>query len=113
MTVQMTKYEPHKDNRHPGEDGGEGQRPQPTTEKYRQASNAKSSSNHLPRRRAYKLKHTYKSTIQTEEVVFIYVGLYMDIHMYMYVTIINEKEAINLKEEKESCMRKFWRGKKS
>ena len=33
---------------------------------------------------------TYKPTIQTDKVV-IYLGIHMDIHMYMYATIINEK----------------------
>lgn len=47
--------------------------------------------------------------IQTEQVVFVYLEIYMYTHMN--VTIINEKEAINLKEHKDEYFGGFCWGK--
>lgn len=51
--------------------------------------------------------HTYIHTtniIHTEQAIFIYLGTHTHIHSHMCVTMINEKEAIGLKENKKKSM---------
>lgn len=55
----------------------------------------------------------HPKNIQTEQVVFMYLELYMYVtYAYMYATTINEKEAMTLKETKEEYIMKEKRKRK-
>ena len=80
--------------------------------------NAESGRNNLPQEGAHQLVVQYQTVnpenIQTNDTILMHQDIfriYMNIHINMHVTTINEKEIVNLKDSKGRVYGKVYRDK--